>query len=426
MAVTKYLDKTGLSHFWSKIKAWIESAASNLMHRTGDETIEGIKAFQNSYHDSTQPGQANYTSSSLLIRIPDYNKGTDAETNHHGNIVILDKDGTNQNWNGRLGIFEHVVYGGTTRANQTRITNYRNVIVNGEEVREHITLGLGYDDDGNSYASAPSTSALRNNGTDIVTRNWIPNDNRIVHTTGNETIDGVKTFSSVIQGDVSGTAGSVAWANVTGKPSSFPPSSHTHGNIANDGTLATANAVVVTDGSNKILASTSVTTTELSYLAGVTSSIQIQLNSKAADSGVVHTTGNETISGTKTFSSQVNTQQGIAIEQTSTIDGVSTTHKVGLDVNDTSLNAGLWDYTNSKWSWLIDKDGNSTFYGNASTATKLATARNLKVALGSTTDVTFDGSANQNSIPVSGVLAVANGGTGSSTQNFVGVRLKHA
>ena len=48
-------------------------------------------------------------------------------------------------------------------------------------------------------------------------------------------------------------------------------------------------------------------------------------------------------------------------------------------------------------------------------ADKLSTACNLGVALGSTTAVTFDGSANQTSIPVSGQLAVANGGTGAST-----------
>lgn len=53
--------------------------------------------------------------------------------------------------------------------------------------------------------------------------------------------------------------------------------------------------------------------------------------------------------------------------------------------------------------------------GNAATATKLATARNLGVALGSTTAVTFDGSGSQLSIPVSGILAVANGGTGNSS-----------
>lgn len=57
--------------------------------------------------------------------------------------------------------------------------------------------------------------------------------------------------------------------------------------------------------------------------------------------------------------------------------------------------------------------------GNAGTATKLQTARSLKTKLDSTAAVTFDGSAAQNAIPVTGVLPVANGGTGSSTQNFV-------
>lgn len=53
------------------------------------------------------------------------------------------------------------------------------------------------------------------------------------------------------------TAGSVAWGNVTGKPSSFTPSSHTHGNIQNGGTLqssditvASGDKLVVTDSSD--------------------------------------------------------------------------------------------------------------------------------------------------------------------------------
>ena len=57
----------------------------------------------------------------------------------------------------------------------------------------------------------------------------------------------------------------------------------------------------------------------------------------------------------------------------------------------------------------------ATLNGNAATASKLATARNLGVALGSTTAVTFDGSANQTSIPVSGTLPIAHGGTGATT-----------
>ena len=58
-------------------------------------------------------------------------------------------------------------------------------------------------------------------------------------------------------------------------------SSHTHGNIANGGTLGTASRVVVTDSSKKITVSSTITTTELGYLDGVTSNIQTQLDGKA-------------------------------------------------------------------------------------------------------------------------------------------------
>lgn len=64
-------------------------------------------------------------------------------------------------------------------------------------------------------------------------------------------------------------------------------STHTHGNIANDGTLGTASRVVITDANKKITPST-VTTTELGYLSGVTSNIQTQLAGKAASSHGTH------------------------------------------------------------------------------------------------------------------------------------------
>ena len=76
---------------------------------------------------------------------------------------------------------------------------------------------------------------------------------------------------------------------------------HTHGNITNDGKLATANRVLITDG-NKIISLSGVTDTELSYLSGVTSAIQTQIDAKANDSNVVHKTGAESIAGDKTWS----------------------------------------------------------------------------------------------------------------------------
>jgi hypothetical protein len=76
----------------------------------------------------------------------------------------------------------------------------------------------------------------------------------------------------------------------------------------------------------------------------------------------------------------------------------------------------------SKGSAGIIFDVGSEFYGssascagNAATATALKTARSLKTKLNSTAAVTFDGSAAQDAIPVTGILPVANGGTGSAS-----------
>jgi hypothetical protein len=64
--------------------------------------------------------------------------------------------------------------------------------------------------------------------------------------------------------------------------------SHTHGSITNDGKLGTASRVVIT-GTDKKIGISTVTTTELGYLSGVTSAIQTQINSKA-NSSHTHTT----------------------------------------------------------------------------------------------------------------------------------------
>lgn len=65
-----------------------------------------------------------------------------------------------------------------------------------------------------------------------------------------------------------------------------------HGNITNDGKLGTANAVVVTDANKNIVASTTITTTELAQLNGIntTKTIQAQLDGKAASSHGTHVT----------------------------------------------------------------------------------------------------------------------------------------
>lgn len=84
-----------------------------------------------------------------------------------------------------------------------------------------------------------------------------------------------------------GTATSVPWSGITSKPTDYPPSAHTHGNITNNGELGTASRVAITDSNKKITVS-SITSAELDCLDGVTGSIQTQINDKA-DTNHSHT-----------------------------------------------------------------------------------------------------------------------------------------
>lgn len=77
--------------------------------------------------------------------------------------------------------------------------------------------------------------------------------------------------------------------------SSNPGHKHT---LANGATDVTSSAAEL-----NILDGATLTVTELNYVDGVTSAIQTQLDLKALDSAVVHDTGDETIAGVKTFSS---------------------------------------------------------------------------------------------------------------------------
>lgn len=59
--------------------------------------------------------------------------------------------------------------------------------------------------------------------------------------------------------------------------------------------------------------------------------------------------------------------------------------------------------------------------GTAETANKLTTGRSLQVTLNSATPVTFDGSSDVTAIPITGILPVAHGGTGSNSLSVLTV-----
>ncbi len=115
--------------------------------------------------------------------------------------------------------------------------------------------------------------------------------------------------------------------------------SHTHGNIANDGTLGTASRVVITDANKKVTTSSSITTTELGYLDGVTSNIQTQLDGKAASSHGTHVSYSSTApnaNGTASVGTASTVSRSDHVHPTDTSRAAST-HTHGNLANDGTL-----------------------------------------------------------------------------------------
>lgn len=87
----------------------------------------------------------------------------------------------------------------------------------------------------------------------------------------------------------------------------------------------------------------------------------------------------------------------------------------GGDVSPVATNTYTLGTSDLKWKNIYATTFTGALSGNASTATKLKTARSLQVDLTSDAAQTFNGSADATSIGVKGTLDVANGGTGNNT-----------
>lgn len=134
------------------------------------------------------------------------------------------------------------------------------------------------------------------------------------------------------------------------------------------------------------------------------------------DSTVVHNTGDETISGNKTFNTGVYTNGGLFSK--------------GVEISNTTpyVDFHYANYTGDYTSRIIENsNGQLTFLttagakmkiaadlqGTADVATKLATTRSVQTNLESTSATNFDGTANITP-GVTGVLPPNNGGTGNA------------
>lgn len=107
------------------------------------------------------------------------------------------------------------------------------------------------------------------------------------------------------------------------------------------------------------------------------------------------------------------TTTGLIVTSTANAGFSVQTSKYRVTLLRGSTYCGLWDAVNSEWILRQDSDFNNLFFGNSSTASKLATARTIRTDLSSTSTASFDGSTNVTP-GVTGTLPIARGGTGNS------------
>lgn len=174
-------------------------------------------------------------------------------------------------------------------ADPTKATEYRKI--NDELVQvwpETVTDNISVK----NYTKPGSTSAIANNdllntalgklekaldgkATSSHSHGNITNDGKVGSTAGLPLI--TTTNGVVTTGSFGTTAGTFCQGNDSRLSNARTPTSHAHGNITNAGELSTANRVVITDANKKVTIST-ITTTELGYLSGASSNLQTQIN----------------------------------------------------------------------------------------------------------------------------------------------------
>ena len=491
-----YLDNTGLAYFWGKIKAWANSVfalighkhpssdvnamtgysmpastgaissgdtlnqavgklekavvdgdISNVVHRTGDETVQGVKTFKNAHAWETG---GNAALSSIQIQ------STELERNvapigysRFAGVVILDKNATSDlDFANRLGVLEFQK--DVNSDSKLILKTYNPDTVDSET--SYFSVGWL---NSISYATAPSTSSSRTNGRDVVTRDWIPKDARIVHTTGNETISGNKTFNDRVY-IKSQQLAAVYYQYTRFSLPSLPSETIYMGTriadnsdrvlldcyhrINSNGDQASVWALHDTKSTNayKQFVYQYIADGDKFYLAGPADFDYADDSNKIPNTAWLRrATGNFAINAA-TATKATNDSAGNNISNTyvkktgDTMSGnlrfaatnAGVTHECLVTMNADSLNFGLYDSTNSHWILISNVDRSwAMFYGdisgNAASATKLATARTIRTNLASTSTASFDGSANITP-GVTGTLPVANGGTGlTSLDTFV-------
>jgi hypothetical protein len=296
---------------------------SNLVHQSGNESISGYKTFNNTLtvngvsqadwlykHVATNNSHANF------LEVIDDSYG-DNKPHPLGTYFTgkTDGSGVTITGNGLTGIgggesinnLFIAIQNGTSDSTALPFTtmNSEHLIAASDGGIYFMTnqqSGIRYDSiwrlNGNGYWDRYDTTAQKWVNVLPNTSGLVAQDAAVVHDSGNETIAGTKTFSSTVNGSVSGNAGSatklqtarsVGGVNFDGTANINLPGVNTQGNQNTTGNAATA---------TKLQTARKVNGTPFDGTK------DISINA-ANDSNIVHQSGNESIAGNKTFTGTV-------------------------------------------------------------------------------------------------------------------------
>lgn len=344
---------------------------SNVVHLTGTEDITGKKT----------------VASPLTIKNANLTRGTNPSSNSwiYATFSGSGGDATNQ----RFGTVASGVY--TTGAVRLYLEAYKNTA----GTTTNAQLSVTYPASGDPYASAPTTPT-GSTGTEIVTADYLNSTNSgVVHTTGNETIAGIKSFTGRI--NIADGAGITFTSNGVTQTLISSALDSVEGNNAVSLRLGYGGSTYVTGGecAGYITADNGFGYGNENVQLMADSNVYIRTGLNGgwdADLGAVATNaafrpiadGGMTL-GTASYrwgNAYIGTTYmngSIVFDETATISGTSTRHLANISMNNSSLNFGAYDQTNSKWIWWATPAGVNTFNGNAVTATKATQDENGNV-----------------------------------------------
>ena len=375
-----------------------------------------------------------------------------------------------------------------------------------------------------SASKATTTTGVANSGTatsDVARHVWFSDDTTETKRVSNDDFK-YNPSGNLLTANITGnaaTASSIAWGNVSGKPTTYAPSAHTHddryytesevnsklaGKAASShkhtaaditsvnasaitGTIPAANLPSFVDdviegyySGSKFYKTKNSDGTYATEIAGEAGKIYVNLNDNKTYrwAGSAYVVISETLAVGETSSTAYRGDRGkvaydhsqktgnphgttksdlglgnVENKSSATIRGeltktnvttalgytpptINTTYPVGTPtvtgttklytstgdaVDGTMTQSAITTALNGKAasSHTHSYAGSSSAGGAANSATKLTTARKLKVSLSAADAQSFDGSADAQSIGVSGTLAISNGGTGTTSANGI-------